>query len=140
MESRVRAVIIENGKVLLIKRTKSDIIYWATPGGGVEGTETDEQTLVRECKEELGVEVKVNDLLLKAVSQKPAIFGQEERFYLCDITGGELGTGDGPEFTNPTAYAGQYDIEWRTVAELSELDLRPQEIKDLVYTKFLKKV
>ncbi len=36
MKSRVRAVIIENGKLLTIKRTKSNLVYWVIPGGGVE--------------------------------------------------------------------------------------------------------
>ena len=37
---RVRAIIIEDKKVLTIKRTKPETIYWAIPGGGVEDDET----------------------------------------------------------------------------------------------------
>ena len=53
---RVRAVIIQDGRVLTIKRTKPNEIYRVIPGGGVEDKETNEEALAREVKEELGVE------------------------------------------------------------------------------------
>jgi ADP-ribose pyrophosphatase YjhB (NUDIX family) len=44
MENKIRkratAIIIENGKILLIKRIKSGMEYFVVPGGGVEEGET----------------------------------------------------------------------------------------------------
>ena len=53
------AAIIENGKILLIKR--SDTVstypgYWTFPSGGVEETDkTIQDTVIREVKEEVGL-------------------------------------------------------------------------------------
>lgn len=137
MKKRVRAVIIKNDKVLLIKRTKPDIVYWATPGGAVENGETNKQALIRECQEELGVTVKVKNLILETASQKPETIGQKEYFYICEIIGGKVGSGHGPEFKKNTTYIGKYDIEWVKIKDLKKIDLRPVDISNLILNKFL---
>ena len=57
---RVAGICIQNGKVLLQKPT-NDTAY-AFPGGHVEFGETNEQTLIREFQEEIGVDISVGDL------------------------------------------------------------------------------
>jgi hypothetical protein len=126
MQKRVRAVIIKNNKILLIKRTKKDSVYWVIPGGAVEENETSEDALKRECKEEL----------LEAKSQKPETKDQKEYFYLCDIINGVLGSGNGPEFKHDSSYVGNYDIEWKNISDLKIIDLKPKEIRDLVYERY----
>lgn len=59
MLNRVRAIIIKDGKLLTIKRSKQDSVYFVFPGGGVEQGEDLETAMKRECKEELGIEIKV---------------------------------------------------------------------------------
>jgi 8-oxo-dGTP diphosphatase len=49
-----------DNKILLIKRnTRPFVGYWALPGGRMDPGETVEQTIVRECKEETGLDVMV---------------------------------------------------------------------------------
>ncbi len=136
MQKRVRAVIIKEGKVLLIKRTKNDSIYWVVPGGALEEKETNEEAIERECKEELGIKIKIGDLLLEVDSKKPETKNQKEYFYLCDIIDGVSGSGVGPEFQKNSSYSGDYDIEWRDIDDLKDVDLRPEEIRDLIYEKY----
>lgn len=138
MQKRVRAIIIKDNKVLTIKRTKPDAIFWVFPGGGVEQGETNEKALIRECKEELGVDIKVNDLLVEMDSKVQKTLGQREYFYFCEIKGGKLGTGDGPEFSNDPSYVGKYEIEWIDINDLNDIGLRPAEVKDLICNRYKK--
>lgn len=136
MQKRVRAIIIKDNKVLTIKRTKPDIVYWVMPGGGVDKGETKEEALIREAKEELGVDVLVKNLFLEMDSGKPETIGQREYFYLCEIKSGKLGSGDGPEFYKNSLYKGRYDIKWINICNIKNIDLRPTRIKDLIYNRY----
>ena len=130
MISRVRAIIIKDNKILTIKRTKPNETYWCCPGGQVESGESNESALIRECKEELGLDVKVAKMYHEMESQKPATKGQQEYFYICEILGGELGSGDGPEFQSNSDYIGGYDIEWIDIEKIKD---RPQQVADILY-------
>ncbi len=57
----VSAVIIKDGKLLLLKRKEEPFLgQWDLPGGYMNKGETPDQTVIREVKEELGVESKVD--------------------------------------------------------------------------------
>ena len=127
---RVRAIIINNGKVLTIKRTKPDQTYWVMPGGGVEAEENNHQALIREIKEELGLIIEPQELLLEVVSTKPETVGQIKYFYAGHIIIGILGSGEGPEFQKNSNYIGSFDFEWLSAQDLADLDLRPKAVKD----------
>lgn len=57
---RVAGICVQNGKVLLQKPTNDD--GYAFPGGHVAFTETNEETLKREFKEEIGADITVGKL------------------------------------------------------------------------------
>ncbi len=60
----VGAVIVDDGRVLLIKRGHAPLKgEWSLPGGAVELGESLEQALVREVREETGLEVVVGPVV-----------------------------------------------------------------------------
>lgn len=130
---RVRAIIIKQNSILLIKRTKNNSCYWVFPGGGVEPGETNELALIRECKEELGVNIKLQRLFLKLKSSKPEIKGQIESFYICEIIGGVLGNVDGPEYQKNSGYEGKHEIGWVDINNMDKINLKPVEVRDRIF-------
>ena len=136
---RVRAIIIVEDNILLIHRVmEKEVSYWVVPGGGVELGENHEQAVKRECMEELGITVDVNTLFMQRTLDKIGSKGQEEFFYLCKITGCEVGTGKGPEFDPGTKiYKGEHKVSWVDLKELAGIDLRPHEVRDKIIKEFL---
>ena len=103
--------------------------YYTFPGGGLEESETLEEGVVREIKEEFGITVKVIKKLYEMHSEK---FNQKEYFFLCEYVEGEFGTGDGPEFSNNPKYtdSGDYIPEIIKKEDIENLLLLPPEIKE----------
>jgi len=73
------------GNILLCHRT--DIDFWNLPGGGVDTHETPWNAVLREIKEETGLEAKVNRLL--GVYSKPDV-NDLVFLFLCEPIGGKL--------------------------------------------------
>lgn len=136
MAERVRAIIIQDNKIILIKRVKPNETYWVFPGGGIEKGETKEQALIREIKEELGLDINPKELLLERKSDKPCMEGIAEYFFMADIVGGNLGDGEGPEYQPNSNYQGGYELEWIDAADLPKINLKPEEVKKLVIKLF----
>jgi 8-oxo-dGTP diphosphatase len=60
----VGAVIVHDGKVLLVKRKYEPLAgHWSLPGGAVEVGETLETCLAREMAEETGLDVRVGPVV-----------------------------------------------------------------------------
>jgi 8-oxo-dGTP diphosphatase len=59
----VAAVIERSGRILAARRTRPPALagLWEFPGGKVEPGESPAAALVRECREELGVEVEIGE-------------------------------------------------------------------------------
>lgn len=110
--TRARAVIVENDLVLLMLRIRPDRTYWVFPGGGREPSDaTLRDTVIRECREELGLDVAVE-------AELPLSGLRRDVFFRCRIAGGRLGTGDGPEFSSGT---GSYVPVWVPLPRLNAL-------------------
>lgn len=53
---KIAFIYLKNGEILSTLSKGKDTYY--IPGGKREGNETDEETLIRECKEELTIDIK----------------------------------------------------------------------------------
>jgi len=63
MRCRPAVVIIENSHVLLMKYQYGNESIFNFPGGNAESEELFTETLMRECQEELGIEVEIGKML-----------------------------------------------------------------------------
>lgn len=86
----VAAVVIREGRVLLTQRPPGTHLegLWEFPGGKVEPGESDAGALIRELREELGVEAKVGALYGRVVHAYPERT-VELSFYLCELGAAE---------------------------------------------------
>lgn len=92
------ALIDEQGRILLAQRPegKSMAGLWEFPGGKLEPGELPEQALVRELREELGVEIHVDDLKpINFASHSYQDFHLLMPLYACHRWNGELKSCEG---------------------------------------------
>ncbi|MDH3654680.1 MAG: 8-oxo-dGTP diphosphatase MutT [Myxococcales bacterium] len=85
------AVVIREGRVLLTRRAEGQHLagMWEFPGGKLEEGESPEEALVRECREECGIDVDVGailDVTHHRFPQKNVLL----LFYRCRLRGGEV--------------------------------------------------
>jgi len=96
----VGALIFDLDKILLVERGKEPLKgYWSLPGGVLETGETLEQGIIREVREETGLEVKplkVLEIFERII--RDAQGAPEYHYvlidYICRITGGSLRAAD----------------------------------------------
>ncbi|MBQ9082229.1 MAG: (deoxy)nucleoside triphosphate pyrophosphohydrolase [Clostridia bacterium] len=71
----VAALIWDRQKFMICQRPahKARALLWEFVGGKVEPGETKEQALVRECREELAVTLRVGEIFMDVVHQYPDI-------------------------------------------------------------------
>ena len=92
MRNRSSTIILLDGKVAVIKRTRSGKVYYVFPGGGIEENETPEEAAIRETHEELGVTVEIDRLL------HTFPYNGFQYYFLATMKAGEFGTGKGEEY------------------------------------------
>ena len=121
MKKTARAIIIKDNKLLVFFRRKlvdkQLVTYYAIPGGHVDGDESLEDTVVRELKEEMNLDISVIDYLGKMIFDN-----KEENYYYAKIIGGELQFGgEELERNNENNY---YEIRWLPLEELDSSKIR----------------
>lgn len=109
----VAAVIQHQNKILAVQRGPAKYAYisekWEFPGGKMETGETEEQTIIREIREELDMQIKVQSKLLTVEHPYPD-FHLTMHTYLCETEQSE------PKLTEHLAF------RWLSIDELEVLD------------------
>ena len=86
----VAAIIIHENKIFATQRGYGEFKDgWEFPGGKIEPGETPQEALVREIKEELGIEIEVKDFLETVEYDYPKFHLSMDCFF-CTIRSGEL--------------------------------------------------
>lgn len=119
----VAAIIHNENKILATKRGYGEFInQWEFPGGKIEAEETRENALKREIKEELNVEIKINNFALELEYQYPT-FHLKMFTYDCEITEGVL------------ELIEHNDARWLSKEELDDVNWIPADITIVNYLK-----
>jgi 8-oxo-dGTP pyrophosphatase MutT (NUDIX family) len=133
---RAAGIVIREGKVLLMHRINATgEEYYCFPGGGQEGDESIEQTVIRELGEEASIVVKPTRLLYHIRWDT----GHENFFYLCESDSGEAKLRDDSEEIAEVKSGRQtYELMWVDIEKLSSFLVYQLEIRDLVIQDFAK--
>jgi 8-oxo-dGTP pyrophosphatase MutT (NUDIX family) len=133
IRSAARALIIRDGRLLLTQCRKDGEDFYTAPGGGQAEGESLPETLVRECREEIGAEIEV--LALRFVrdyipgntfSYLEDASHQVEHFFECTVPP-DYRAGNGP---NPDS--SQVGVIWADARALEEFRVFPARLYDLV--------
>lgn len=83
---RAAGFIFHEDRLLLLEHIKGKKRYWVVPGGGIEPGETVRKALVREMKEELGLDVVESSYLF---SDEVILPGKHniDIYFLCSVKG-----------------------------------------------------
>jgi 8-oxo-dGTP pyrophosphatase MutT (NUDIX family) len=118
----VTAVVTDDqGRLLLIHRTDNN--RWALPGGGIEVGESVSQAVVREVREETGIDVKITGLVGIYSDPRHVIAYDDgevrQQFSLCFRARPIGGTLSGSSEST--------EVRWVPVGELEALDMHPAQ-------------
>ena len=116
----VAALIWDGDQFMICQRPahKARGLFWEFVGGKVEPGETGEQALIRECREELAVTLRVGGVFMKVVHEYPDITIRLTLFH------GTIAEGE-PRMLEHN------DIRWITPAEIPQYDFCPADAEIL---------
>ena len=133
---RVAGVCIQNGCVLLQKPTNDP--GYAFPGGHVAFGETNEETLIREFREEIGADIRVGNLRWVAEVFFP--WGDKPCHQICLYYNIEITDDHTPLsgiFTAKEHLEGRdfaINFHWVPLEEAKELLIYPEQCRELLQT------
>ncbi|WP_394127733.1 NUDIX domain-containing protein [Vibrio hepatarius] len=140
MEHRIRAagILIRDGAMLLLRVKDFSGEYWVPPGGGMEpGDQSSRACVVREFKEEAGIDVQAGELIcVREFLETHTERYHAEFFYLINSF---LGT---PHLENLKGLNDEgyiQAVEWVPIPQLADKRIYPTELKnkliDLIETR-----
>ncbi len=109
----VAAVIIHNQKILCVQRGENKYDYiskkFEFPGGKMEEGETKKQTIIREIKEELNMDI-IPGKELETIEHEYPDFNLTMHSFICE------------SFNNEVILTEHIDYKWLSISELVNLD------------------
>jgi 8-oxo-dGTP diphosphatase len=111
----VGAAILHEGRLLAARRCPPSRLAggWELPGGKVEDGESDEHAIIREIREELGVEIELSE---RISGEWPLGRGMVRRVFIAVLVAGD-----------PEPLADHDQLRWLTVPELYDVEWLPAD-------------
>ena len=121
----VRGAVIEGGRILLVREI-ADSGRWTIPGGWADVNQSPSECVIRELREESGIEVRVRKLAAvydrTRQGHPPHPFHVYRLFFICDVVGGAPKTG---VETSEVGFFGENEIP----EDLSAERILPHQIR-----------
>lgn len=136
MRRAVRAIVIKDDALLVMRRKKFGEEYYTLVGGGIGVGETPAQALVREAYEEASLNVANPRLLYVEEAGDP--YGNQY-IYLCDYVSGEPTLPE--ESTEAKIHAlgaNLYEPLWLPISKLAEVPFVSETLKKILVSAFKK--
>lgn len=113
----VAVLIWEKDRFLICQRPahKARGLLWEFVGGKLEPGESRQQALIRECQEELGIEIAVGDVFMEVVHEYPDLLVRLTLFHATIASGV-------PQMLEHN------DLRWITVKEIPQYDFCPADV------------
>lgn len=135
IRNSAKAVIVQDGRLLVIRLEDQYGTAYVFPGGGQEKGEELKDAVARECLEEIGQAVNVGELLHireyigknHEFAEWDADIHQVEFYFACDLIDPEATVFEG---SNPDDH--QVAVEWIALEDLSNIRLYPKTIGELL--------
>ena len=117
----VAALIWDGDRFLICQRPvhKTRGLLWEFAGGKVEPGENSQQALIRECREELAVEISVGEIFMEVLHEYPDLRVQLTLFHAAIAKGT-------PQMLEHN------DLRWITVEEIPCFDFCPADVDDRI--------
>ena len=132
IRNSIKALIIQDGAILLTKNRDEQGEFYILPGGGQEIGETMEEALHRECAEEISCAVEIGPLRLIREyigdRHETGVYSQLhqiEFMFLCQISEGTPCMGQTPDTM-------QTGVEWIPLADFPSIRVFPARLKEFV--------
>jgi ADP-ribose pyrophosphatase YjhB (NUDIX family) len=125
----VKALIVEGDRILVPMHRDDAGVYYILPGGGQEPGETLSAALERECREELGVDVTVGELVgaRDYIARNHEFAATDDAHQVELIFRCTLASGATPALgANPDAR--QIGFEWIELAQLDRVRFYPRRL------------
>lgn len=131
MGKAARAIIIENGNILVMHRDKQGSQYFTLVGGKVNDDETIEQGLVREVQEETGLTVVSAQMVFYEPHPKPY---NEQYVFLCRVapyTNVEIQKSSEEALLNKLGF-NTHKLSWVPLGAFAQLPFRTPQLQQAI--------
>ena len=115
---RVQAIVVRDGRVLMVKHHQNGEEWWCLPGGAQEADEAPGQGALRELREEC----TVDGVIVRQTSHVSYAPDDETYSFLIDIGDRHPSLGHDPEVAEGKQALALVDVQWLRLSEISERD------------------
>jgi len=120
-----RAIIILDGKLVVMERRKNEKHYFVLPGGHLEGDESFSDCIKREVMEEFGIVIEPKKIIYNLVAGESV-----QGIFVCEYVSGTVGrTADGEEYQE-NRNRGDYNPTMIEIEKIKGINLVPAELKN----------